>query len=275
MLARYINLSQAIERRSSLEANLQALPVGQWQVQRFEAINTTHDVCRRISGRISAREKACFLSHRSLLTEMLQTGNREPFMVWEDDVMVGQFAHEAVMRFQATASPDTWDILYTDLTVPDLGTMLNLMVRARPLRARRELEVLDLASMPFAGTIAYLIRPDALPRVTYFLNSFTSLDEPIDSVFRRLIHSGQLKGRALFPFVTTASAGSIGSQIQPDQTCSTDLAWMLFRMLMSMECNVEKLYPLCNQLSSAHPDPEASVMGVITAAMLSSQFKPK
>lgn len=275
MLVRYINLKSASGRRTSLEANFQALAPSHWALQRFEAIDAIHDKCRQTPGRLSDREKACFLSHRSLLAEMLQSGNPQPFMVWEDDVMVGRSAHEAVDSFFAQAAPDSWDILYTDLIVPDLGSMLELLVRSRQLKPRREVEILDLNSRSFAGASAYSVNPRSLQRLVSLLQSLDTLDEPIDLLLRRFIHEGLLKGCALFPFVTTVSDVSLHSQIQPRSTSGTDLAWTLFRRLMWMECEVEELYPMSNLLSSLHPDPESSVMGVITAALVSPQFKPK
>jgi GR25 family glycosyltransferase involved in LPS biosynthesis len=275
MLARYINLKEAHERREVLERRVEALPAREWQVQRFEAIHSSDQACQKLTGRITPAEKACLLSHRSLLTEMLQAGVREPFMVWEDDVEVGACAHQAVMGFVSRTDPAQWDVLFTDLIVPDLLSMLQLLVRGRPLRTRKEVEVLDLSRMSFAGASAYLVNPLSLAKVTDLLHAGTSLDEPYDLLLRRLIHEGKIKGNALFPFVTTVSEGSLASQIQPGDTSPTDLAWTLFRRLSWMESDPEELYPWCNRLSVCHPDPESSVMGVIAAALLSPQFKPK
>jgi GR25 family glycosyltransferase involved in LPS biosynthesis len=275
MLAHYINLKAATARRARLEAQVQALPPGQWVLQRFEAIDADSDECRLAQGRISEREKGCFLSHRALLTQMLHSGVEIPFMVWEDDVLVGPSAHGAVERFLAQAAPSTWDILYTDLIVPDLGSMLELLTKSRKLRPRQEVEVLDLRGRSFAGASAYLVNPRSLQKVVAALDSVAALNEPVDLLLRRFIHEGALSARALFPFVTTVSDASLQSQIQPNADTGTDLAWTLFRRLMWSECQVESLYPMCNQLSSLHPDPESSVMGVITAALISPYFKPK
>jgi GR25 family glycosyltransferase involved in LPS biosynthesis len=275
MLARYINLKEAHERRDVLERHVEALPAREWQVQRFEAIHSSDQACQQLTGRIAPAEKACLLSHRSLLTEMLKAGVREPFMVWEDDVEVGACAHQAVMSFVSRTDPAQWDVLFTDLIVPDLLSMLQLLVRGRPLRTRKEVEILELSRMSFAGASAYLVNPLSLAKVTGLLHASTSLDEPYDLLLRRLIHEGKIKGNALFPFVTTVSEGSLASQIQPGETSPTDLAWTLFRRLSWMESDPEELYPWCNRLSACHPDPESSVMGVIAAALLSPQFKPK
>jgi GR25 family glycosyltransferase involved in LPS biosynthesis len=206
---------------------------------------------------------------------MLHSGVEIPFMVWEDDVLVGPSAHGAVERFLAQAAPSTWDILYTDLIVPDLGSMLELLTKSRKLRPRQEVEVLDLRGRSFAGASAYLVNPRSLQKVVAALDSVAALNEPVDLLLRRFIHEGALSARALFPFVTTVSDASLQSQIQPNADTGTDLAWTLFRRLMWSECQVESLYPMCNQLSSLHPDPESSVMGVITAALISPYFKPK
>jgi GR25 family glycosyltransferase involved in LPS biosynthesis len=214
MLARYINLKEAHERRDVLERHVEALPARDWQVQRFEAIHSSVQACQQLTGRIAPAEKACLLSHRSLLTEMLKAGVREPFMVWEDDVEVGACAHQAVMSFVSRTDPAQWDVLFTDLIVPDLLSMLQLLVRGRPLRTRKEVEILELSRMSFAGASAYLVNPLSLAKVTGLLHASTSLDEPYDLLLRRLIHEGKIKGNALFPFVTTVSEGSLASQIQ-------------------------------------------------------------
>ena len=275
MLAHYINLKTATARRVALEAQLLALPTGQWTAQRFEAIVAESELCRRTPGRISIREKACFLSHRGLLTQELKKAAPDPFMVWEDDVLLGESAHWTVDRFLHQADSSAWDILYTDFIVPDLGSMLELLARRRRLHLRKEVEILDLKGRPFAGASAYVVNPKSLQRIVSLLNSVPVLDEPIDLLLRRLIHQGDLQGYALFPFVTTVADTSLQSQIQIDAASGTDLAWTLFRRLMWTDCQVESLYPMCNQLSSLHPDPESSIMGVITCALISPFFKAK
>lgn len=275
MLARYINLKRASARRAALETQVRALPPGQWELQRFEAIDVHSELCRLAPGRITEREKGCFLSHKTLLTQMLHSNGDLPFMVWEDDVLVSPSAHGAVEGFLAQAAPSTWDILYTDLIVPDLGSMLELLSRRRKLRPRQAVEVLDLRDRSFAGASAYLVNPRSLKKVVALLDGVVLLNEPVDLQLRRFIHEGALSAGALFPFVTTVSDASLQSQIQPEADTGTDLAWTLFRRLMWIDCHAESLYPMCSQLSSLHPDPESSVMGVITAALVSPYFKPK
>lgn len=275
MLAHYINLRAATDRRAALETQVKALPSGQWTLERFEALDATSETCLRAQGRISEREKACLLSHRTLLGQRLQVNTDAPFMIWEDDVFVGPTAHSAVERFLMQMPPGSWDILYTDLIVPDLTSMLALLTRRRRLRPQQGIEVLDLRDRSFAGASAYLVNPRSLRKIVDLLHGITALDEPVDLLLRRFIHQGSLQGHALFPFVTTVSDASMQSQIQPGSAAGTDLAWTLFRRLMWAECEVETLYPLCNRLSSLHPDPESSVMGVIMAAMISPHFKLK
>ncbi len=205
----------------------------------------------------------------------LKTAAPDPFMVWEDDVLLGDTAHLALDRFLHQADASAWDILYTDFIAPDLGSMLELLARRRRLHPRKEVEILDMKSRPFAGASAYVVNPKSLQKIISLLNSVPALDEPIDLLLRRLIHQGDLQGYALFPFVTTVADTSLQSQIQIDGELGTDLAWTLFRRLMWTDCQVESLYPMCNQLTSLHPDPESSIMGAITCALISPFFKTK
>lgn len=275
MLARYINLRHAVERRESLEAEVKRLGAGTWTLERFEAVTTQDPLCRATAGRLRDGEKACFLSHRNLLTQALQEGQQHPFMVWEDDVLPGPLAHSLVRRFLEQAASQNWDLVYTDVIVPDLASMLVLLQRSRLLRSQGATELLDLAKMNFAGSSAYVVNPTALEKVVTLLHQPVSLDEPLDLYLRRLIHQGALRAWVLFPFVTTLSDGSLNSNVQLDNTSGTDLAWTLFRRLIWANRDIEDLYPLCNQLASQHPDPESSILGVITAALLSPQFRPK
>jgi hypothetical protein len=275
MLARYINLRNAEQRRLALEASIRTLPPGQWQLMRFEAIDKDHPTCRAMVGRATAGEKACYLSHMTLLTEMLEMDTQEPFFVWEDDVLVGYRTNEAVANFVKQTASDAWDLLYTDVVVPDLPSMLELFMRGRLLRQRNHMEVIDLRTLGFAGTTSYLVNTSSLPKIASLLAGLPNLDEPLDLLLRRWIHQGVIKGHVLFPFVTTVSDAGLSSQIASEGTAGTDLAWNLFRRLTWLEADVEQLYPLCNQLSSLHADPASSVMGVITAAQLSPRFRPK
>jgi GR25 family glycosyltransferase involved in LPS biosynthesis len=275
MLARYINLREAVERRTSLEANIRALPAGKWQVARFEAIDTSRDETRHLPGSASPAEKACYLSHRALLTEMLHAGAMDPFFVWEDDVLVGQLTHEAAVSYTKSVGIETWDLLFTDIVVPDLNNMLLLLTYARRLRSLQKIEALDLRSIVFAGTTSYLVNPTALPKLIKLLSGIHSLDKPLDLQLRQWIHQGLIKAHVLFPFVTTVADAGLKSQISPEDTNGTDLAWNLYRRLVWWERNTQELHPLCNRLASIHPDAESSIMGIISAALISPHFVPK
>jgi GR25 family glycosyltransferase involved in LPS biosynthesis len=275
MRAKYINLKSAADRRLELEKNIRSIQPNPWTIERFDAIDINHIKTINLPGKIRPSEKACFLSHVSVLEEMRSKNPKEPFIVWEDDVVIGEISHIAISQFLKQIHPNQWDILYTDLIIPDLKSMLDLFILRKKLKSQNQIEIIDLTNHIFAGATSYLINPDSLDKILKPLKDLQSINEPFDLILRRLIHQKAIRGHALFPFATTVSNNSLNSQIQPDSTIGTDLAWTIFRKLMWAEASPEDLYVLSNRLSSLHPDPESSIMGMIAASILSPHFKPK
>ena len=63
MKSLYINLDSAVDRRARFEANWAAHGDGNWELERFPAVDTRYVEEHRVPGTLRPGEKGCFLSH--------------------------------------------------------------------------------------------------------------------------------------------------------------------------------------------------------------------
>jgi GR25 family glycosyltransferase involved in LPS biosynthesis len=63
----YINLDSETERRSAIEKNFSSHAKAGWELVRVPAVDTRQVEERRVRGSLRPAEKACFLSHQSIL----------------------------------------------------------------------------------------------------------------------------------------------------------------------------------------------------------------
>ncbi|HEY1930297.1 MAG TPA: hypothetical protein VGG92_22735 [Caulobacteraceae bacterium] len=261
----YINLNSAHARRAALESNA-ALVAPAADLIRFSAV--TAEAGAAADGKISTPEKACFLSHRNLLASR-DAG--ETIFVLEDDVQLSRLTFPVVTA-AASAGGEDWDLLFTDVAVPDRNVMLDLIRRRRPFAGR--FTTLDLAAMPFAGASAYAVHARARTRLSELLAAEASLDTPYDLVLRRLVYTGALKARCVFPFVTTLADSAFESQVQGDAKTLKDLPLNLFRRLMSADRDLSACLVAAERLDQLMCDDEARVAGAVFAGMASRAYDP-
>jgi len=136
-----------------------------------------------------------------------------------------------------------WDIMYTDVCIPNEITMFELLRYRRELRKKRiDVAFINLCGVGFAGTTAYLVNGKSKRKVYEALRAYTSasIDLPYDLFLRQLSHRNALKIYSLFPFVTTVSEFSDESQIKAAGTNSLDMAWNMFRKMIWTERNLAR-----------------------------------
>lgn len=232
MECHYINLDDAVARRSALEANFAQYRRAGWELKRFAALDEAAAERKAIPGRRSWREKGCFLSHLSVIES--QPDGRS-FMVLEDDAHFGSASMEVIEGLLAQNSSAQWDLLFTDISPLGLDTMMMLALNRGHLMEKRMVIPLDLSRMSFIGATAYVVNGASRRKLLAYLEAGIPVDTEYDVYLNRGMLNGELKAAALFPFVTTLSQHSTDTQIQSPDTTTTNRARAVFRRMMWLE----------------------------------------
>jgi GR25 family glycosyltransferase involved in LPS biosynthesis len=273
MRAFYINLDSQLDRRASIESSFAACRAPGWTLARFPAIHKDEVTRMGIPGTISPAEKACFLSHRTVMENSLR--DTDPIFILEDDAVFSPSTFPVIDRFLATPSVGEWDILFTDMIVPRIETMAALVRLRRELIGRQEVKVLDISRTVFAGSTAYLINGRSKAKIYDMLARFTELNQPYDLVLRHYIHQSSLHGHVFFPFITGLGDCSASSQIQRAEVQMTELIWSTFRRMIWLERSLDKERDTLKQLQSALDPQDCAAFGLLFSAMVSSNYQSK
>ncbi len=253
----YINLDRAAERRRAIEANFMITRMPGWKLTRFPAIDA-EGIAALVPGSISASEKACFLSHRSLITE--QRNAAKPYLIAEDDVAFGRASCSVIDALVPQLPPD-FDICFTDLIVGSVRSMDGLYRLRLKMKAEGRVGLVDLNDMDFAGAIAYVVNPKS-ERLLTLLHRHARLDTAYDLVLASAVMNGELNAKVMFPFPTTGS--NAPSQIQA-LDLEMDAVFTAFRQLVWNESNPRDYRKIIEALPS--PDDSAAMFGRLIAAM--------
>ena len=275
----YINLESATERRQRIEENFAAHKKLGWTLARFPAVDKTYVAAHGIPGDTKPGEKGCFLSHQLLMESRL--GDDETYLIMEDDAQFGVRTCTLVDVVLKRNRHLDWDILYTDVCIPNVVNMFELLKYRRELRKKKiEVAFMDLNGVGFAGTTAYLVNGKSKRKVRDALASYRPIDLPYDLFLRQQVHSGALKIFSLFPFVTTLSDYSDASQIKAADAEPIETAWNMFRKMIWMERNLSRSKAaldfmkatLCCEdelIAGAESDEELSAFKILFSSMAS------
>lgn len=273
----YINLDAAKSRRTDIEKNFSKLNSQDWVLERFQAINNFSEEVKKIKTNISNSEKACALSHINCIKKNLSS--KDLVLVVEDDTEIGVETHNILINFLNFLKKDRidWDILYTDLIIPDVHDMIRLVKYRHDLKQKKQLTLLDLTKInSFAGLSAYIINPSSSKKINdLIINNQKVFDTPIDIYVRELIHQKKIKGLSIFPFITTVSRNSINSQIQSQEHALTEYCWSLFRMLIWNESEISEQKELIKIIQTAHANDYYGQFGPIISHLISDKFITK
>ena len=155
----YINLDSQTERRETIERNFAEVRAEGWSLTRYPAIDTRYVAERGVPGSLRPAEKACYLSHMSVIAADLDRGDR--LMVLEDDAMFGASTHRLVDEGLERSRDLDWDIIFTDLCIPMITTMYDLLKLRAEYRKTRQGVLLSVAQFPFGGATAYIVSVNA------------------------------------------------------------------------------------------------------------------
>lgn len=229
----YINLDQAVQRRTDLEASFKAAARPGWQLDRFRARDAACVEEHAVPGTRTRAEKACFMSHRAVIQKY--AANAEHLLVVEDDVAFGAATFEIVDGFLQQNGGADWDLLFLDIGTLALNDMLTMYFNRKKLMRQRSIIPLDLARLPFFGSNAYIVNRGSFEKVLACLDSGLPIDTEYDMFLSQCIGKGMLRAPVLFPFLTTLSRNAHVSLIQRSSVGTVNLARNIFRNMMWLE----------------------------------------
>ena len=262
----YINLAKQIHRREFVERNFAAVRRPGWGLSRIDAV--TAAAARDMPGRIKDTEKACFQSHLRAVEKAQHAAGH--VLIAEDDMLLGEGSLPAVQGALAGIAEDDWDILFTDLIIPNAGPMANFYMLRQRLALSGGSQLIDLGNLNFAGATAYIVNHRTRRKVLQALADGSPLDLPYDLQLRKLIRSKILRGHVIVPFPTSVSAFADTSQIQ--ETNLADAVWTAFRRLTWLERDIDAaMKPLAIQKA----EPGAEAFARLLTAMQSADYKKK
>ena len=268
----YINLESDKNRRNSIETSFEKNKIDNWSLIRYPAIDKNHVYENNISGSLSLGEKGCFLSHKKLIHS--RRNNPDSFFILEDDALFGKKSFKIIDKIIASLNKKNWDILFTDICIPDVGKMMNLIKMRRTLSEKGQMEIMNLKNLaPFAGATAYVLNGKSVKKLSDLLAIHKDLNTPYDLYLRNLICQSKITAYVSFPFVTSLSVDSELSSIQSSDTSSTALIWNMFRKMIWLERDFDQYATALEHINEHLCDEDSRSLAPILAAMVSKNFK--
>ncbi len=215
----WINLDRAIERRQSMEQQLEAagLATGYQRVAGVDGTKIAPHLAR--PGVIG-----CWLSHLQAIELGRDSGKVVHIM--EDDTLLGNFAKDLFQTLANAAALKQYDIIFTDVLFDYLTAQRYFRAfyeaaqQVKPGGFPAQFHSIDLREILFTCMNSYLIHPQRIGKISDLLHQiYQTLDplnpEPIDMVIRRLVRSGALRAAVTCPFLTSCQLQVLGdSQIE-------------------------------------------------------------
>ena len=266
----YINLDASTQRKSFIEENFAKYRKAHWSLDRISAVDAKYVHSHAVPGSIRDAEKACFLSHKKAILQNLD--NDENIFILEDDAMFGRRTCDSIENMLNGARELEWDIIFTDLVIPNIATMANLLILRQKLVAQNRVQLLNPKNLIYAGATAYIINKKSKRKIHHLLESLNSLDIPYDLFLRRLISKSNISGYVIFPFVTSLSEFSELSNIQTPATRDDNLIWDLYRKMVWLEGDIAQYQPILDDISKKL-GAEEKAFGVLWAALARRHFR--
>ena len=147
--------------------------------------------------------------------------------------------------------------------------------RRKAERAEGAPKLINLKDVRFFGATAYIVNRHAKHKVLSLLTREGAFQRPYDLHLLDLIRGGALRAFVLFPFATTVSLLRAQSQIQTDETRSTELIWTVFRRLMWAERDLIRSMEEAEKSAAGISDAETIAMSRLFTGMMTPDFKYK
>jgi GR25 family glycosyltransferase involved in LPS biosynthesis len=271
----YINLDRDVVRRNNIE---QSFAVAQakapdWTIERFPAVDIKYVSEHATPGCIAPAEKGCFLSHKHImLANANQTGN---LYITEDDAV---FSPDTLCilegLLQKIEGVVEWDLLFTDIGIPAIGVMADVVAMTQEVFKKGTIELANLKQFSWLyGSTAYVVNPKSMPKILQLMGD-DPLDLPYDLFLRSLIYKGAINAYVTLPFISTVSDDGLSSSIQRSEHAKTDLVWNLFRKMVWLDGAdfdpTEVLNKMLNEIT-----PRSRQYGALWAIMSDPSFKLK
>jgi GR25 family glycosyltransferase involved in LPS biosynthesis len=268
----FINLSTEIEKRRLIEANFKGHVGSNINLNRFEALDINFVTSNELKGTLTSAEKACFSSHRALINKNI--GTDKNLFIMEDDII---FSNKTIPLLNKIIASDNfdWDIIYTDICVPEISLMRDLFLLKEDCRKNDQLQVIDLRNKNYASAAAYVVNKNSISKIAEYLNSIIEIDAPIDIVLRNLVHTNALKGFVAFPFLTSLSSLSESSTVQPKLHAYTETIWHAFRKLIWIDGTVNAIKNNLEIIEAGIHNEESNALSIIISGTLSKNFISK
>jgi hypothetical protein len=182
---------------------------------------------------------------------------------------------KAIDMSLANIDEASWDIIFTDICVPDIGTWPDLVRLRRQFEGTQNFKLLSLGKFHFAGATSYILNRRSKRLLAEILDDVEQIDTPYDLYLRSLVHQGRLRAFVIFPFVTSISELAEQSSIQAPADASLDLVLNSFRRLVWTERDLDQAAAHIVPLRQTYSSPETLPFGALFEAMLSHEIQSR
>jgi GR25 family glycosyltransferase involved in LPS biosynthesis len=267
----YINLDSDVLRRWSIESSFKSFAGANWTLERFPAVDSRYVKRKKIPGELRESAKGCFLSHAKLLEKNLNI--RENFLILEDDVILAENTSRLIDNIGLANRAFEWDIIFTEVGVPTIAAMSELIFLRQNLMKKQEIKLLNLSKMHFFGATSYVVNESSVAKILSLIMK-SPLDFPFDLVLRNSIHCGDIKAFVTFPFLTSTSNLANYSNIQLDHDARTDLIWYTFKKMVWIEGDDFDFRPSIDAIAKGLDD-RSKAFGLLWASIIDRSFVAK
>lgn len=277
----YINLDRDVVRRKNIEQSFAAAQAKapDWTLERFPAVDIKYVSERGTLGCIAPAEKGCFLSHKHI---MLRNADQAGHLyITEDDAVFSPDTLRILEGLlQKIEGAVEWDLLFTDIGIPSIGVMADVVAMTQEVFRKGTIELVNLVQFSqlygattIYGSTAYVINPKSIPKILGLMGE-DPLDLPYDLFLRSLIYKGMINAYVTLPFISTVSDDGLSSSIQASEHARTDLVWNLFRKMVWLDGAAFDPTAVLNKMLN-EIDPRSRQYGALWAIMSDPSFKLK